>query len=232
HNNSGTWNNETTTSFSGAWVNDSIVLNATNSLVIGWKFFANDSSNNWNVSAIYTLTTNNTAPTIDSYNISNTTWSESTEINISINENDTHTFNVTASDISGDQLWYEWLLDGVLQDSTAQWDWNIGWQESGLYNITVVVNDTSNIIDKQEWNVTIANVYAPPEYSIGNQTNETLHNHSAWFALNWTSDSGLSYFILSTNNTGTWSNGTTTAFTDSWSNDSLVLNNSYGSIVG
>ncbi len=60
-NNSGTWRNSSYRSFAGsgltltAW--NVTTLNSTVGALVQWRFYANDTSNNWNVSAIYSLIT-------------------------------------------------------------------------------------------------------------------------------------------------------------------------------
>jgi len=52
-NNTGTWINDSTTVFSAinnSWSNVTKTLNDTLGLIIGWKVYANDTDNNWNVS--------------------------------------------------------------------------------------------------------------------------------------------------------------------------------------
>jgi mannan endo-1,4-beta-mannosidase len=59
-NNSGTWKNASYVAFTGssttqtAW--NVTILNNTAGALVQWKFYANDTSNNWNVSATYNLT--------------------------------------------------------------------------------------------------------------------------------------------------------------------------------
>lgn len=58
-NNTGTWANDSFASMSGstAWSNVTKTLNNTIGFVVGWRVYSNDTSNNWNVTTIFTLTT-------------------------------------------------------------------------------------------------------------------------------------------------------------------------------
>lgn len=56
-NNTGSWINDTAIAFSGtpAWANVSKTLNNTPGLIVGYKWYANDTANNWNSTSIQTL---------------------------------------------------------------------------------------------------------------------------------------------------------------------------------
>ncbi|MFQ6118938.1 MAG: DNRLRE domain-containing protein, partial [Methanosarcinales archaeon] len=62
-NNSGTWIN---TSYNltgkGNWSNDTIILNSTPGITIGWRIYARDTSGNWNDTGIQLITTKDTTP--------------------------------------------------------------------------------------------------------------------------------------------------------------------------
>jgi len=58
-NNTGSWVNDTSSTFAqvnNSWVNVTKTLNSTNNLLIGWKIYAKDTNNAWSVSS-HTLTT-------------------------------------------------------------------------------------------------------------------------------------------------------------------------------
>jgi KaiC/GvpD/RAD55 family RecA-like ATPase len=58
-NNTGTWVNSTWTSMSGAvnWSNVTRTLNNTQGIVVQWRVWANDTSNNWNSTNVFSFTT-------------------------------------------------------------------------------------------------------------------------------------------------------------------------------
>lgn len=136
NNNTGTWSNDTATAFvsTPSWANVSKTLNDTTGLVIGFRWFANDTTNNWNSTSIQTLTT--TATVFPSY-----------------------------SDIG--------------HNSTC----------------------TSSITE---------------------------------FSCYWDDTGGLSHYIFSTNNTGAWSNETTSEFSTApeWANVTKTLNSTFGLVIG
>jgi PGF-pre-PGF domain-containing protein len=89
-NNTGSWINDTWTAFSTtpSWANLTKTLNETEGTVIGYRWYANDTSNNWNQTAIYSLTTNTSSIGLEIiYPTSN--------INISQNNFFNYTINVT-----------------------------------------------------------------------------------------------------------------------------------------
>ncbi|MBD3163709.1 hypothetical protein GF323_00750, partial [Candidatus Woesearchaeota archaeon] len=100
----GTWMNDTAVSFTGI-VNQSNVtktINLTRGNSIGWRFYANDSADQWNKTDIWTFTVENTAPT---------------EVNLSYPLNQSSTtdrtpfFNWTASyDADGDAINYSIII--------------------------------------------------------------------------------------------------------------------------
>jgi len=109
----------------------------------------------------------NDAPNITSF------WPQ--ETNTSVKENSTLEFNYTANDpdsIYGDVLNTSWQLDGVEVSTNLTWNYTPGLCDSGLHNVTLVVNDTSNVNDTQEWNVTVNNTNRAPilNYTIQNIT--------------------------------------------------------------
>lgn len=73
--------------------------------------------------------------------------------------------------------------------------------------------------DSQTYYITIADD-EPPKYW-DNSTNNTNAGEPTLFSLNWTDNLGLSGYIFSTNNTGTWIN-------DTWINFTFSVNGTYG----
>jgi hypothetical protein len=76
------------------------------------------------------------------------------------------------------------------------------------------------------------NLNDPPTYS-NIAASTTRAGASATFSSHWNDDNGLSEFIFSTNNTGSWQNDTWTAFssTPSWANVTKTLTSTVG-VVG
>mgnify|MGYP001165453530 CR=1 FL=1 len=62
-------------------------------------------------------------------------------IAITLNEGETKTFSIIASDPDGDLLTYKWLLDGVIVSTTTEFAFSPKYNESGTYNLTIIVSD-------------------------------------------------------------------------------------------
>lgn len=66
-NNTGTWANGSATAFTDEWSNSTFTLNGTYNYLVGWKFYVNDSNDEWNVSAVYSILTTQQASTGGGY---------------------------------------------------------------------------------------------------------------------------------------------------------------------
>jgi len=86
-NNSGVWANNSFASMSGStgWSNVTKILNSTVGLVIGWRIYVNDTSNNWNASQIFSFTTTETLPPTYSNVHSNVTTNTNVTLGYVIN---------------------------------------------------------------------------------------------------------------------------------------------------
>ncbi|MCX6767390.1 MAG: Ig-like domain-containing protein [Candidatus Micrarchaeota archaeon] len=70
-NNSGAWLNDSWTPFSNAWSNATKTLANQNNAAIGWRIYANDSSNNWNDTGTQVIVTTNTPPAVTAPSLDN-----------------------------------------------------------------------------------------------------------------------------------------------------------------
>jgi hypothetical protein len=95
----------------------------------------------------------NYAPNITSYNPTNTT--------LSVLENETISFNATALDDTSTGF-FNWFLDGVLQEVSNFWNWLTGFGDAGIHEVLLKVNDSYDISSNMTWNVTVTNVNLPP----------------------------------------------------------------------
>ncbi|MCX6709581.1 MAG: Ig-like domain-containing protein, partial [Candidatus Woesearchaeota archaeon] len=109
----------------------------------------------------------NHAPNITSYAPSNG--------NFQMYENSTIIFNHTSSDSDNDTLHFQWLLDSVLQNESANWSYSPDFDSAGLRNITLIVNDTFSAVS-QSWNVTVVNVNRAPAYGIFSESSAGFLN--------------------------------------------------------
>ena len=141
----------------------------------------------WNGNYYLLIVKNKTNPALDyltasvGFNVSNTndapniTSFAPAETNTSVRENNTLPFNYTAADDDsafGDVLNTSWYLDSALVSSNTTWNYTPGFCDAGLHNVTLVINDTSNVNDTQSWNVTVNNTNRIPilNYTIQNIT--------------------------------------------------------------
>ncbi len=202
-NGTGKWSNYTNGSMSLASVK--LVINASTNLskgdTIGYRWYANDSAGNWNMSMLRTFVVANTPPTPPNvtYPISGKNYSSIAEINYS------------SSDIDGDSLTYNIYINNSLNVSGMAvnlTNWN---GSHGFYNLTVTAYDgmessaNSSVI---EFRIDIS----PPFIillSPDNSTNVTTDTQT--FICNM-SDNGsvanLSIFIWDSNGTLNYTNTT------------------------
>ena len=117
-----------------AWSNVTKLLNATNGAVVRWRVYANDTSNNWNASQIFSLTTTDvTPPLLTVLSPVNTTYGTSWFwANVSLNE-------------AGSAAWYS--LDGLANQSLTQLNSTYFYANvtsaQGSHYIAFYANDTS-----------------------------------------------------------------------------------------
>jgi len=153
-------------------------------------------------------------------NITNTTVNTWAQVNVSYTD-----AAVTAAGITDENT-----LTFMHYNTTPAWE-----------AIGSVVDTTNNYVSS---NITTFNVTGSdfglfgdtdngPTYA-NTGVNSTLHNHQVKFYVNWTDDYGLSGYIFSTNNTGTWTNDSFVDMTgtNNWSNvTSHTLNSTSGITV-
>ena len=113
-----------------------------------------------NVTDGYVLQSNYSNITVGDLPPNITSWYPQ-NLSFNISEGVNQSFNVTVFDDAG-VVWYKWLLDGIVKVFTQVWDWITGYESSGVHNVTVVVNDTSNQTDMKTWSVTVSNVNIAP----------------------------------------------------------------------
>jgi hypothetical protein len=134
HNLSGIWQNMSASSvfistggYSVAQYN--VTINLTRGETVGWAFFGNDSSNNWNYTGIQSFVVNNSAPNVSSVILNST----------DVSTNDTNqnlTGYVVASDSDSDNITYayNWYKNGTLNATSLITD--------GLISYYPLNNDT------------------------------------------------------------------------------------------
>ncbi len=105
----------------------------------------------------------------------------------SIDEGDNLTFNATAIDYDGDDIGYYWFVNGSLEQTNGNYTFEANETSAGVYNITLIVNDSFGDSDSLTWilNVSIVNsnasidAYHPLANPIINETESQEFNITA-----------------------------------------------------
>jgi len=234
-NNTAAWSNETATSFGAtpSWANVSKTLNSTVGQVVGYRWYVNDTSNNWNTTSIQTLiTTDGDSPTFSSITANTTQADASVQLNVTISDNDAVSHFI-----------YSWNNTGTWANQTTTAFSSNPCQHSGTWNSTIgnvisvkaYANDTSdNWAVSSQYDFTLTDTEVPTVANVG--ANTTLAGNPVLFYAEW-SNLELSGYIFGTNQTGSWVNATwidewTGTPANAWSNVSETLNSTVGLVVG
>jgi hypothetical protein len=229
-NNTGTWKNASWVSFTSNPQNmtNVTILNTTVGTKVAWCFYFNDTYGNMNVLSClnpFILTTTDTIPlTITIQNPSNTTYSNKwVWANVTLNK---------AGSWCGVSL--NETANQTLTNSTGNWNLNLSVPSNGANNVRFYCNDTSK---KMNFSVVYFNIntilQTVPAYS-NNANNNTLTGQPTLFSLSWTDNIGLSGYVFSTNNSGTWQNASFISFSGvtNVSTNITILNSIVGTVVG
>jgi len=152
------WNNTNQTMTKlGSTNNVSCYINKTitGSGLFNYKVWANDTANNWGVSAVRYFNVTNTVPNITSYTPS--------AIAVSVAENSSLQFNHTSTDINNDTLSYNWTLNLTTQSTSSSWLYQPNFTAAAEYNVTLLVSDGKST-DLQSWNLTVNNTNRAPVF--------------------------------------------------------------------
>ncbi|MBI4441318.1 hypothetical protein HY639_04060, partial [Candidatus Woesearchaeota archaeon] len=213
-NDSGQFVNNSFVRFSGtpnvSSVAHTVNITAMNGVVIGWRVYANDTGNNWNVTNIFTFSitgqepawsnnvTNFTTITVGEVGIFNVTWTD----NIGLSG-----FIFSSNDSGGFVNQSFVRFSGTTNVSSVAY--TIASSAFGTVGWRVYANDTSN-----NWNATAIFTFGiadnTPPFWFNNVTNFTgvKQNDTVLFNTTWSDDTGLSGFIFSINDTGVFVNST------------------------
>lgn len=150
HNHSSNWEINQTESLSGLQANVTFNLNMSGSLTFGWNCLSFDNNSFFALDDNRTIRVNyNNAPTID--------YSFPVDISVNISEPDDQTFNLSYSDVNGDELSVTWYLDGNSISFIENYTFDGNYTSNGSYNVTVVVNDSLSS-NSTYWDFIISNL--------------------------------------------------------------------------
>jgi len=145
-NNTGTWKNDTWTPLSGNinWSNVTKILNTTAGIIVQWRVWANDTSNNWNETGVLSLKTLQ-GP------VASFTYLPSTPF-----LGQTITFDASASnDPDGNIISYKWNFgDGNITTVTNSIITH-AYSNNGTYTVTLNVTDNNGYFDTASSIVTV-----------------------------------------------------------------------------
>ncbi|MEA2035936.1 MAG: hypothetical protein U9O94_00400, partial [Nanoarchaeota archaeon] len=218
-NGTGTWDNLTngtlSTTSSTVSISKSTTLPQGNTIAYRW--FANDSADNWNESLLRTFTVVNTAPTTPTiiYPTSGNNYSNIPYINYS------------STDLDDDTITYKIYINGTLNITTTTnvTDWNAS---DGYYNLTVSASDgTGSSSNSSEVYFTL-DTTAPSFSNNWSNASSMKSNGNATFNITITDNFALNYYIFSWNGTGTWDNSTNGTLSGTSSTLSISKSSSLG----
>jgi hypothetical protein len=223
------WHNYTESIFqTGNWTNTTKTIPTTNPSTCGgktisYKFYANDTSNNWAATTTNTITVagaDTTPPIVtiqsplnQSY-VATSVWA-----------------NVTLDEAGS---WCGVSLDSganqTMTNSTGNWNYKSNPLFLGAHNVRFYCNDTAgnmngSVANKVYFTLAAADT-TPPRY-FSNSTDSTLAGSLIKFSLKWTDNVALSGFIFSFDNcTSSFVNSSWSAMTGTtnWSNVSKIIN--------
>jgi len=145
-NNTGTWTNDTWIAITGTtnWSNETKILNDKGGVVVLWRVWANDTSNNWNDTEILSLTTTQLP-------VASFTYSPSTPYT-----GETVTFNASSSyDPDGTIVSYFWDFgDGINGTGVTA---THAYADNGVYTVTLTVTDNDGLTDTDSQAITVLN---------------------------------------------------------------------------
>jgi hypothetical protein len=232
-NNTGVWINSTWTSLSTnpAWANVTVTLNSTVGLTIGFRWYCNDTSNNWKdtgIFALISLKADDQAPTYSSIEVNSTVASSPTQFSSYWTDNNGLSGYIFSTNNTG--VWANDTLVGI--SGTGRW---INVTKTLTSQVGAKVSYCWYVVDLYDnWNATeiqtLTTTYsATPQYSNVAYTS-TTHNQPSTFSVLWTDDQQLSGYFFGSNVTGVWVNSTwsTLSGVQAWANTTLVLPSSIG----
>lgn len=160
-----------------------------------YRIYGNDSANNWGVSALYSITLNDSAPIITGCYPSE---------NLSIAEPQSQSFNISYIEPNGQNVTIHWYKNGMLVSDLNKFIFLGNYSTSGSYNISATVSDGS-LSSLRRWILIVNNTNRMPEqiHSIESQTsypNMNVSINMSNYIIDPDSDS-MNYDCVGANNT-------------------------------
>jgi len=231
-----------------------------NNLVIGWGSTTNENERVWikfNISSIpsgqavddaklylyfHDSGTDGGSPDgIKCYHSTNQTWNED---KITWNDQPSNDAMLTDSvgEFANSNVWKSFDVTQDVKDEyylnnrNISWIFRAGTENDGTAttrdNTAYSKEDVTDTLKKPYLNITYSADISSPVYS-NNQTNETKPAKPCNFTLDWTDNVGLSGYMFSTNNSGTWRNASFVSFSGinntSW--NVSILNTTVGILI-
>jgi hypothetical protein len=194
-NNSGSWVNDSfITASNGSWMNTTKILSSTKGGVIGYRWYANDSANDWNQTSIYTVTVTNLVPYFSTGSTNNSIFLQDT------------LFTIKGYDGDGNDLSYYKFstnLTGSWVNNTPVAVTNNNSDLNAVKNLNVIgtigyrwyLNDTSN-----DWNT--SDIYTVVSHDIvrlslnGSNVTTTYSGFPVSLYAFWNSSNGLANYTF------------------------------------
>jgi len=220
------------------WSNVTKVINSTVGATIKWRVYANDTSDNWNASDVYSFMTTETNPPTYSNDATNITTAGQS-CNFALDWNDDYALSpgggyVFSTNNSGTWENASWTAF-TSTPQTAQNGTVLNSTVGALVQWKFYANDTFD-----NWNVseTYSLTTSSTPYFSNNQVNTSMAGAAANFTIDLTDNNPLDStagYIFSTNNSGTWENASYVPFTGSSTTQTAwnvtVLNSTVGALV-
>lgn len=88
----------------------------------------------------------------------NITWYTPADLTPSVAINSELLFNHTSEDVDSPVLTYNWTLDGITQSTSQSWKFQPSGGNEGLQNVSIIVTDSFDLSDSQNWTVNVTNI--------------------------------------------------------------------------
>jgi len=231
-NGTGSWTNNSAVSFSGtpAWANVTKTLPAAGTKV-GYRWYANDTSNNWAVTSIYVLITTvvgqNVVVLLNEPGDGETDYANAESFTYTPIFSQTIQNASLWANVSGSWQIVAWNASSITNNTANSISYSFA--DSGSYLWNIAAYNTTHAIFGQ-YNRTLTKSLEPRYSNVAHST--TTVEESCTFISLWEDGDGLSGFIFGWNKTGSWTNETWTAFSGNLAAEVETLPAASGIVLG